>query len=93
MSYYKGSCDCRIEGKVVSGVFRSDDERKNPDTLECDRATLIVNRLDEFFARKRFRPNGTPDPNADEPKCERIDSSTARLFPARPSRGIDNSIR
>jgi uncharacterized protein YecT (DUF1311 family) len=90
---YKASCDYQIEGKVANGVFRSDDKRKNPDTLERDHATLIVNRLDEIFAKKRFRPNGTADPNADEPKCERIDSSTARLFPARTSRDIDNSIR
>jgi uncharacterized protein YecT (DUF1311 family) len=90
---YKGSCDYRIAGKVVSGVFRSDDERKNPDTLERDHAALIVNRLDEVFAKKRFRSDGRPDPNADEPKCERISSSTARLFPARPSPDIDNAIR
>jgi uncharacterized protein YecT (DUF1311 family) len=90
---YKGSCDYQIEGKVVGGVFRSDDKGKNPDTLERDHATLIVNRLDEFFANKRFRPDGTLDPNPEEPKCERIASSTARLFPARPSPDIDNSIR
>jgi hypothetical protein len=78
---------------VVGGVFRSDDKGKNPDTLERDHATLIVNRLDEFFAKKRFRPDGALEPNPEEPKCERIASSTARLFPARPSPDIDNSIR
>jgi uncharacterized protein YecT (DUF1311 family) len=90
---YKASCDYQIEGKVIDGAFRSGQKRKNPDTLERDHATLIVNRQDDVFASKRFRPNGAPDPNADEPKCERITSSTARLFPAHPSPDIDNSIR
>jgi hypothetical protein len=36
-------------------VFRSDDGGKNPDTLERDHATLIVNRLDDVFAKKRQR--------------------------------------
>jgi hypothetical protein len=54
---------------------------------------LIVNRLDDVFAKKRYRKkDGTEDENADEAKCRRrLDiSSTARLFPARPSPDIDN---
>ncbi|HEX9468957.1 MAG TPA: lysozyme inhibitor LprI family protein [Bradyrhizobium sp.] len=89
----KAGCDYQIEGKVINGVFRSDEKGKNPDTLERDHATLIVNRQDDVFASKRFRSNGMSDPNAEEPKCKRILSSTARLFPARPSPDIDNSIR
>jgi hypothetical protein len=63
-------------------------ERKNPDTLERESATLIVNRQDDAFARKRRGP----DDDADPPKCLRnyTISSTARLFPARPSPDIDN---
>jgi len=47
---------------------------------------LIVNRLDDSFAKKR---SGKDD---DEAKCKRRldNSSTARLFPARPSPDIDN---
>jgi uncharacterized protein YecT (DUF1311 family) len=90
---WKGSCDYQIEGNVVGGVFRSNEKGKNPDTLERDHATLIVNRQDDFFAKKRFRSDGKLDPDAVEPKCDRIASSTARLFPARPSPDIDNSIR
>jgi hypothetical protein len=90
---WKGGCDYAIEGKVVGGVFRSNDNGTNPDTLERDHATLVVNRHDDVFAKKRFRSDGALDPNAVEPKCKRISSSTARLFPARPSPDIDNSIR
>lgn len=84
---WKAGCDFDIKGKVSGGVFRSDEKRKNPDTLERDHATLIVNRLDDVFAAKR---PGKDD--ADEPKCRRnmINSSTARLFPAKPSPDIDN---
>ncbi|MBR1124935.1 DUF1311 domain-containing protein [Bradyrhizobium lablabi] len=83
---WKGGCDFDIKGKVAGGVFRSDEKRKNPDTLERDHATLIVNRQDDVFATKR----GEDD--ADEPKCRRNASfsSTARLFPAKPSADIDN---
>ncbi|MBA2400557.1 MAG: hypothetical protein H0V72_18025 [Bradyrhizobium sp.] len=37
--------------------------------------------------------DGTEDITADEPKCRRnaANSSTARLFPARPSPDIDNT--
>jgi hypothetical protein len=48
---------------------------------------LIDNRRDDVFANKRNGPEA-----ADEPKCKRnyTISSTARLFPARPSPDIDN---
>ncbi len=83
---YKGGCEYKMNGKVVNGTFRSDEKRKNPDTLERDHATLIVNRLDDEFARKRFDSDDT-----DEQKCKRMPgiSSTARLFPVRPSPDID----
>jgi uncharacterized protein YecT (DUF1311 family) len=85
---WKAGCDYEMDGDVVNGVFRSSERRKNPDTLERDHATLIVNRLDDAFAKKRF---GSSD--ADEMKCKRSPerSSTARLFPVRPSPDIDET--
>ena len=87
---WKAGCDYEMTGKLVGGVFRSDEQRKNPDTLERDHAMLIVNRLDDVFASKRNSDKGVAD-DADEAKCRRrLDiSSTARLFPARPSADID----
>jgi uncharacterized protein YecT (DUF1311 family) len=87
---WKAGCDFEIKGKVVDGVFRSEEKRKNPDTLERDHASLIVNRQDDIFAEQRGRADRADD--ADEPKCKRnaTISSTARLFPARPSPDIDN---
>ena len=84
---WKAGCDYDMQGKLVGGVFRSDEQRKNPDTLERDHAMLIVNRLDDVFARKRSGEAG-----ADEMKCKRSmsNSSTARLFPARPSPDIND---
>jgi uncharacterized protein len=84
---WKAGCDFEMTGKVVNGGFRAEEKRKNPDTLERDHATLIVNRQDDGFAKKR---DGSDD--ADPPKCRRdyTSSSTARLFPARPSPDIDN---
>jgi uncharacterized protein YecT (DUF1311 family) len=84
---WKDGCDYDIEGKVVGGVFRSDEQRKNPDTLERDRSMLIVNRQDDVFAKQRHDPT-----DSDEPKCRRSDanSSTARLFPAKPSPDISD---
>lgn len=84
---WKGGCDYEMTGKMAGGTFRADERRKNPDTLERDHATLIVNRLDDMFARKRTR-----DDTDDEAKCKRRldNSSTARLFPARPSPDINN---
>jgi uncharacterized protein YecT (DUF1311 family) len=90
---WKAGCDYEISGRLVDGgAFRSSDGRKNPDTLERDHATLVVNRQDDAFAKKRWKKDGTEDDNADEPKCRRnlANSSTARLFPARPSPDIDN---
>jgi hypothetical protein len=88
---WKAGCDYDIQGQLVGGVFRSDETSKNPDTLERDRATLIVNRQDDMFAKKR-------GPSDEEGKCKRTlsASSTARLFPARPSpdiRDFGSSIR
>ena len=84
---WKAGCDFAMTGKIVNGAFRSEEKRKNPDTLERDHATLIVNRQDDAFAKKRGSPN-----DDDPPKCLRnyTISSTARLFPARPSPDIDN---
>jgi uncharacterized protein YecT (DUF1311 family) len=89
---WKAGCDYEMSGRLVDGAFRSSDGRRNPDTLERDHATLIVNRLDEVFAKKRWKKDGTEDTSADEPKCRRniANWSTARLFPARPSPDIDN---
>jgi uncharacterized protein YecT (DUF1311 family) len=85
---WKAGCDYEMDGDVVNGVFRSSERRKNPDTLERDHGTLIVNRLDDAFAKKRF-----DSPDADEMKCRRSPdrSSTARLFPVRPSPDIDEA--
>ncbi|PDT85700.1 hypothetical protein CO669_30940 [Bradyrhizobium sp. Y36] len=84
---WKAGCDYEMTGKMAGGTFRSDEQRKNPDTLERDHAMLVVNRLDDVFAQKR---NGKD--TDDEAKCRRRldNSSTARLFPARPSPDIDN---
>ncbi|WP_143271739.1 lysozyme inhibitor LprI family protein [Bradyrhizobium mercantei] len=90
---WKAGCDYEMTGKLVGGAFRSDEQRKNPDTLERDHAMLIVNRLDDLFAKKRYsNKDGTENKDADEAKCKRRldNSSTARLFPARPSPDIDN---
>ena len=87
---WKGGCDYEMSGAVKAGAFRASDQSKNPDTLERDHAMLVVNRLDDAFARKREAGSGSGD--NDEAKCRRINSlsSTARLFPAKPSDDIDN---
>jgi uncharacterized protein YecT (DUF1311 family) len=87
---WKAGCDFDMDGSMVKDVFRSDEERTNPDTLERDHAMLIVNRQDDGFAKKRVRSDGNG--SNDEPKCRRSGavSSTARLFPVRPSPDIDN---
>ena len=84
---WKAGCDYDMSGKMVGGAFRSDDKGKNPDTLERDHALLIVNRLDDAFAKKRSGEAGI-----DEMKCKRSisASSTARLFPARASPDIND---
>jgi len=92
---WKDGCEYSITGTLTKGVFRSDDERINPDTLERDHATLMVNRQDDAFAKKRFGDDGKAGDKAgdkaDEAKCRRNASisSTARLFPVRPSPDID----
>ncbi|MGN1285519.1 MAG: lysozyme inhibitor LprI family protein [Bradyrhizobium sp.] len=88
---WKAGCDYEMTGKMAGGAFRSDERRKDPDTLERDHAMLIVNRLDDAFAKKRTGKDGAED-SADEAKCRRRldNSSTARLFPVRPSPDIDN---
>jgi uncharacterized protein YecT (DUF1311 family) len=85
---YKAGCTYEMQGKATGSGFRAGDGGKNPDTLERDHAMLIVNRLDDVFARKR---NGTE--GADEMKCLRSmqASSTVRLFPVRYSPDIDNT--
>ena len=87
---WKAGCDYEMSGKIVNNVFRSDETRTNPGTLERDHAMLIVNRADDAFAKKRYK-NDRIDDTADEAKCKRrLDiSSTARLFPAQPSADID----
>jgi len=84
---WKAGCEFDMTGKVTGGKFVSDEKRKNPDTLERDHASLVVNRMDDLLAKKRRSADGD-----DEPKCRRNIgfSSTARLFPARPSPDIDN---
>lgn len=89
---WKAGCDYAMTGKLVKGTFRSDETRKNPDTLERDHATLVVNRLDDAFAGKRWNKDGTEDAGADVAKCRRnlSNSSTARLFP--PARHLTSTI-
>jgi hypothetical protein len=81
-----------MSGDLAGGAFHSGAAGNNPDTLERDHATLIVNRQDDAFAKKR-----KPGTDEDEWKCKRLpsNSSTARLFPARPSPDISdfNDIR
>jgi uncharacterized protein YecT (DUF1311 family) len=82
---WKAGCEYDMNGRIVGRSFRSDERRANPDTLERDGAMLIVNRQDDVFATRR-----SGKATDDEPKCRRLDSSTVRLFPARPSADIDN---
>jgi len=42
---WKAGCDFDIQGKNIGGKLVSDEKRKNPDTLERDHGSLIVNRL------------------------------------------------
>ncbi|MBR0938649.1 lysozyme inhibitor LprI family protein [Bradyrhizobium jicamae] len=89
---WKAGCDYDMTGRIAGGVFRSGEQRRNPDTLERDHAMLIVNRLDDVFATRRYsRKDGTENDTADEAKCKRrLDvSSTARLFPVRSSPDVD----
>lgn len=83
---YKGGCDYEFKGTADSDVFHPDDKSKNPDTMERDHGTLIVNRTDDEWAKRRVNSDGKLDPDAGEGKCKRSQSisSTARLFPVRP---------
>ena len=47
---WKAGCDFDMKGKVAGGRFTSEEKRKNPDTLERDHGSLIVNRLDDVLA-------------------------------------------
>jgi hypothetical protein len=60
-------------------------------SLRRREATLMVNRKDDVFAKKRSNDDGTAGDKANEAKCHRNASlsSTARLFPVRPSPDID----
>jgi hypothetical protein len=81
---YKGGCDYEFSGKADGDVFHPKDKGKNPDTLERDHASLIVNRADDAMAKRRENSD-------DEGKCKRnrTISSTARLFPVKPSPDFD----
>jgi uncharacterized protein YecT (DUF1311 family) len=85
---YKGGCDYEFSGKADGDVFHPKDKSKNPDMLERDHASLIVNRADDEWAKRRDNP-ATRD--AEEGKCKRnvTISSTARLFPVKPSPDLD----
>ncbi len=87
---WKAGCEYEMRGKVVRGAFVAGDRRVNPDTLERDGATLIVNRQDDAFSKRRTMKDGEIVP--DEHKCRRniTLSSTVRLFPVRPSPDVDN---
>jgi len=89
----KGGREYDIAGTTKGYAFKSDHERTNPDTLERDHGSLVVNRFDDVFAKRRYKADGTPINSSDEPKCKRNGtiSSTARLFPVRPSPDIETS--
>jgi uncharacterized protein YecT (DUF1311 family) len=90
---WKAGCEYSIEGAAQGSAFRPSQEGPNPDTLERDHATLVVNRADDRLAPRRSPDDGAPDPAAGEQKCRRnvTISSTARLFPVRPSPDLDIS--
>jgi hypothetical protein len=85
---WKAGCDYDISGRVTANGFRVDGASLNPDTLEREHATLIVNRADDEWAKTRSKRQNTA--REDEQKCKRrLDvSSTARLFPVRRSPDI-----
>ena len=85
---YKGGCDYSFKGEADGNTFHPDDKSKNPDTMERDHGSLIVNRPDDESAKERDKL----DTGAVEGKCKRspLISSTARLFPVRRS-PLDNS--
>lgn len=83
---WKAGCDYDMSGRITAGRFISDVKRPNPDTLERDALTLIVNGKDDEWASKR-----QPEDPDDEAKCRRnvSNSSRARLFPAKASPEIN----
>jgi uncharacterized protein YecT (DUF1311 family) len=90
---WKAGCDFAIEGVIQGAAFVSGVKQINPDTLERDGATLIVNGKDDAFAAQRGATSGTRQVEAGDPKCKRNNaiSSTVRLFPARHSPDIDST--
>jgi hypothetical protein len=82
-----------MEGVIRGGSFVSDVKRANPDTLETESASLVVNRKDDEFSARRGTAGGKPDAEIDEPKfkCNNAISSAARLFPTWPSPDIDRT--
>jgi hypothetical protein len=92
---YKGGCDYEFKGTADGDVFHPDDKSKNPDTMERDHGTLIVNRADDEWAKRRLNSDSKPDTDAGEGKCKRSQSisSTARVFPVRPSSGHGATAR
>jgi hypothetical protein len=61
---WKAGCDFDMTGKVTGAKFVSDEKRKNPDTLERDHASLIVNCLDDVFAKSATAPKAMTSRNA-----------------------------
>jgi hypothetical protein len=63
--------------------------------MERDHGTLIVNRSDDEWAKRRLNSDSKPDTDAGEGKCKRSQSisSTARVFPVRPSSGHGATAR
>lgn len=81
---YKSHCDFEAEGKIASGVFRTEDDFP---VLARDGATLTIDGSDPDRARTR-----DPRRPRDQPAyCTRMDSAKARLFPVKPHRDIDQS--
>ena len=91
---YKGGCDYEFKGSADGDVLRPDDKSKNPDTMERDHGSLIVNRADDEWAKRRVNSDDKLHAEAGEGKCKRSQavSSTARLFPVRRS-PLGNSDR
>jgi hypothetical protein len=55
-------------------------------------ATLIVNRLDDVFAKKRWKKDGTADEAADEAKCKRNSSTHRRRGCSLPAPPLTSTI-
>jgi hypothetical protein len=81
---WKGGCEFEISGKPKGDVLRSGDGGKDPDTIERDHASLVVNRADDVMAKRRENSD-----NDGKCKRNRTISSTARLFPVKPSPDLE----